>query len=132
MSGGNAGNQLTAAARLGLAAALVTKMGDDGVADQMLAELQEAGISTEYVLREDNHPSPFSYLLVDREGVRQSLTWQCMVAYALTVSKITDLCDCPMICVSLRNVVMAILGRQDRCSIILLELALVHVQHVRA
>lgn len=72
-SGGNAGNQLTAAAKLGIAAALVTKIGDDGIGDQMLQELHEVGVSTEHVLQAQGHSSPFTYIIVDREGRSSAL-----------------------------------------------------------
>ncbi|KAK9808210.1 hypothetical protein WJX73_009115 [Symbiochloris irregularis] len=67
-SGGNAGNQITASAKLGAASMLFTKIGDDGIGEQMLAELNEAGVNTEFVLREPGHPSPFTYIIIDRQG----------------------------------------------------------------
>ena len=66
--GGNAGNALTAAARLGLTPALITKIGSDSVGDQILAELEQDGVDTRHVLRAQDAPSPFSYIIVDRQG----------------------------------------------------------------
>ncbi|KXZ55104.1 hypothetical protein GPECTOR_3g258 [Gonium pectorale] len=66
--GGNAANALTAAARLGLSASLVTKIGGDGLGDGMLSELRADGIDTSAVLRAAGHPSPFTYIIVDRTG----------------------------------------------------------------
>ncbi len=67
--GGNAGNALTAAARLGVCRpALLTKIGSDSVGDQILAELDGDGVEISHVLRAPNAPSPFTYIIVDREG----------------------------------------------------------------
>ncbi|KAK9822274.1 hypothetical protein WJX74_002061 [Apatococcus lobatus] len=67
--GGNAGNALTSAARLGLSRpALITKIGSDSVGDQILAELEGDGVDVSHVLRAPNAPSPFTYIIVDREG----------------------------------------------------------------
>ena len=66
--GGNCANALTAAARLGLDPWLVSKIGDDGLGDQMLGELKNDGVHTGFVLREPNSPSPFTYIIVDRAG----------------------------------------------------------------
>ncbi|PRW59942.1 pfkB family carbohydrate kinase [Chlorella sorokiniana] len=66
--GGNCGNALTAAARLGLAPAIVTKIGGDGVGDGILAEFKGDGVDTQYVLRAAGAPSPFTYIIVDRQG----------------------------------------------------------------
>lgn len=66
--GGNCGNALTAAARLGLRPAIVTKIGDDGVGDGILAEFARDGVDTRCVLRAPGAPSPFTYIIVDRQG----------------------------------------------------------------
>ncbi|KAK9822288.1 hypothetical protein WJX74_003194 [Apatococcus lobatus] len=66
--GGNAANALTSAARLGLVnPALITKIGNDSVGDQILAELKDDGVDVAHVLRDPVAPSPFSYIIVDRE-----------------------------------------------------------------
>eukprot|EP00798_Chlamydomonas_sp_ICE-L_P024090 gene24090-9664_t len=52
--GGNCANALTAVARLGLSPYLITKIGDDGLGDG--------------ILRATGHPSPFTYIIVDRTG----------------------------------------------------------------
>ncbi|WIA17202.1 hypothetical protein OEZ86_014349 [Tetradesmus obliquus] len=66
--GGNCANALTAAARLGLKPTIVTKIGGDGLGDGILSELHADGIDTSLVLRATGHPSPFTYIIVDREG----------------------------------------------------------------
>lgn len=66
--GGNCANALTAAARLGLKPVLITKIGDDAVGDDIINELESDGVDTRYVVRAEGHPSPFTYIIVDREG----------------------------------------------------------------
>lgn len=66
--GGNAGNALTAAARLGLAPLLISKIGDDGIGDNILSEFQRDGVGTDYIVRARGQPSPFTYIIVDRAG----------------------------------------------------------------
>ncbi|KAK9845779.1 hypothetical protein WJX81_002155 [Elliptochloris bilobata] len=66
--GGNCANALTAAARLGLAPALVSKIGGDAIGDEILAELQGDGVDTSHVMRAADSPSPFTYIIVDRQG----------------------------------------------------------------
>ncbi len=68
--GGNCANALTAAARLGLKPYLIAKIGDDGIGDSMVSELQADGVNTDYMIRAEGQPSPFTYIIVDREGIR--------------------------------------------------------------
>ena len=67
--GGNCANALTAAARLGLAPMLVTKLGGDAVGDGIVEELAADGVDTGLALRQPGAPSPFTYIIVDAEGV---------------------------------------------------------------
>ena len=67
--GGNAANALTSAARLGLSSpVLITKLGKDGVGEQILGELEGDGVDIGHILQTPDAPSPFSYIIVDREG----------------------------------------------------------------
>lgn len=68
--GGNAGNALTAAARLGLQPAIVSKIGNDSLADTIIHEFKSEGIDTSFLLRPKRKgtPSPFTYIIVDRQG----------------------------------------------------------------
>ncbi|GBF88472.1 hypothetical protein Rsub_01185 [Raphidocelis subcapitata] len=66
--GGNCANALTAAARLGLSPAIVTKIGGDGLGDGIISELVRDGVDPSLVLRAEGHPSPFTYIIVDRAG----------------------------------------------------------------
>ncbi|CAG9466024.1 unnamed protein product [Pedinophyceae sp. YPF-701] len=66
--GGNCGNALTAAARLGLAPYVLSQVGGDSLGDGIAAELESEGVNTAGLLREPGFPSPFTYIIVDREG----------------------------------------------------------------
>eukprot|EP00878_Enallax_costatus_P034999 GHUV01038957.1.p1 GENE.GHUV01038957.1~~GHUV01038957.1.p1 ORF type:complete len:333 (+),score=19.32 GHUV01038957.1:577-1575(+) len=66
--GGNCANALTAAARLGLSPTIVTKIGGDGLGDGIISELNADGVDTSLIIRAADHPSPFTYIIVDREG----------------------------------------------------------------
>ena len=76
--GGNCANALTAAARLGLAPALVSKLGGDAVGDGIVEELNADGVATDLVLRQPGAPSPFTYIIVDAEGDGISMTGKCL------------------------------------------------------
>ncbi|KAI8108900.1 hypothetical protein M9435_005317 [Picochlorum sp. BPE23] len=65
--GGNCGNALTAAARLGMLPTIVSKIGADSVGDAILAEFEADGVNTDYMLRSKSGKSPFTYIIVDRE-----------------------------------------------------------------
>lgn len=66
--GGNVGNALTAAARLGLTPRIVTKVADDSLGNQILSELREEGIDTSHVVVAEGGVSPFTYIIVDAES----------------------------------------------------------------
>lgn len=66
--GGNCGNALTAAARLGLPVAIVSKIGGDALGDGIVAEFARDCVDTRHLLRASGAPSPFTYIIVDREG----------------------------------------------------------------
>lgn len=69
LGGGNAGNALVAAARLGLRARILSKIGDDQLATDILRELDDEGIDTRVMVQGTNESSAFTYILVDRAGV---------------------------------------------------------------
>jgi hypothetical protein len=48
--------------------ASLPQIGGDGLGDGILTELQGDGITTSHVLRAPGHPSPFTYIIVDRSG----------------------------------------------------------------
>eukprot|EP00903_Cladosiphon_okamuranus_P019217 g17671.t1 len=68
MGGGNCGNTLSAASRLGLDACLATKVGSDANGRLILQGLQEEGVDVSRVVVSDATPSAFTYVIVDKEG----------------------------------------------------------------
>ncbi|KAJ8432566.1 hypothetical protein Cgig2_009330 [Carnegiea gigantea] len=65
--GGNAGNALTCAARLGLNPRLISKIADDVHGKGMLKELEADGVDTSFLIVSPEGNSPFSYVIVDNE-----------------------------------------------------------------
>lgn len=65
--GGNAGNAITCAARLGLNPRLISKVADDVHGRGMLKELQADGVDTSYLVVSPEGNSPFTYVIVDNE-----------------------------------------------------------------
>ncbi|KZV32952.1 ribokinase-like [Dorcoceras hygrometricum] len=63
--GGNAGNALTCAARLGLKPRLISKVADDSQGKGILEELEADGIDSSFVVVSDGGNSPFTYIIVD-------------------------------------------------------------------
>lgn len=66
--GGNVGNALTAAARLGLQPRIISKVADDSLGAQILAELEGDGVDTRHMVVAQGGVSPFTYIIVDRSG----------------------------------------------------------------
>jgi len=64
----NCGNALTAVARLGLRASILTKLSDDGAGQAILDEFAADGVDTSAVVIEPDKSSPFTYIIVDRAG----------------------------------------------------------------
>ncbi|XP_077227366.1 pfkB-like carbohydrate kinase family protein isoform X4 [Tasmannia lanceolata] len=63
--GGNAGNALTCAARLGLTSRLISKVADDALGRSLLAELEADGVDTSHIVVSKEGNSPFTYIIVD-------------------------------------------------------------------
>lgn len=68
--GGLAGNAATACARLGAAATLVARLGDDPFAAMMIEELERDGVDCALVRRCPGYRSPVSAVIIDRHGER--------------------------------------------------------------
>eukprot|EP00752_Nemacystus_decipiens_P008271 g7395.t2 len=68
MGGGNCGNTLSAASRLGLDACLATKVGSDANGRLILQGLEDEGVDVSRVVVSDATPSAFTYVIVDKEG----------------------------------------------------------------
>ncbi|KAK9756811.1 hypothetical protein RND81_01G122400 [Saponaria officinalis] len=65
--GGNAGNALTCAARLGLNPRLISKVADDAQGRGILRELEADGVDTSFFIVSPEGNSPFTYVIVDDE-----------------------------------------------------------------
>ncbi|XP_042516485.1 ketohexokinase-like isoform X2 [Macadamia integrifolia] len=65
--GGNAGNALTCAARLGLNSRLISKVADDSQGRAILEELEADGVDTSYFVVSKEGNSPFTYVIVDSQ-----------------------------------------------------------------
>ncbi|CAN1169744.1 Khk [Linum perenne] len=65
--GGNAGNALTCAARLGLNPRLISKVSDDSQGRGVLAELESDGVDTSFFVVAKEGNSPFTYVIVDNQ-----------------------------------------------------------------
>lgn len=63
--GGNAGNALTCAARLGLTPRLISKVANDGQGKSILEELESEGVDTSFFIVSEEGNSPFTYIIVD-------------------------------------------------------------------
>ena len=76
--GGNAANAAVAVARLGGRARLAARLGDDAVADMIVAGLEAEGVETRLVRRFPGRKSSFSSVLIDRAGERQIVNYRDM------------------------------------------------------
>uniref|UniRef100_K3YCA1 Carbohydrate kinase PfkB domain-containing protein n=2 Tax=Setaria italica TaxID=4555 RepID=K3YCA1_SETIT len=65
--GGNTGNALTAAARLGLRPRIISKVANDAQGRNVLKELQDDGIDTSFMLVAEDGNTPFTYIIVDNQ-----------------------------------------------------------------
>jgi len=63
--GGKGANQAVAASRLGGNVTFVARTGNDMFGDRSMANYREAGINTEYIFRDENHPSGVALISVD-------------------------------------------------------------------
>ena len=74
--GGNAANAAVAVARLGGDVHLAARLGDDEVADLIVAGLARENVGTAMVHRFPGHRSSFSSIFVDGEGERQIVNFR--------------------------------------------------------
>ncbi|KAH7669709.1 Ribokinase/fructokinase protein [Dioscorea alata] len=65
--GGNVGNALTAAARLGLTPRVISKVANDAQGKRVLAELEADGVDTSHMVVSEEGNSSFTYLIVDSQ-----------------------------------------------------------------
>ncbi|CAH2077655.1 unnamed protein product [Thlaspi arvense] len=65
--GGNAGNALTCAARLGLTSRLISKVANDSQGKGILEELESDGVDTSFLVVSKEGNTPFTYIIVDKQ-----------------------------------------------------------------
>lgn len=66
--GGNTGNAMTCAARLGLKPRIISKVSNDPPGKALLEELQTEGVDTSFFVVSKEGTSPFSYVIVDSQA----------------------------------------------------------------
>jgi ribokinase len=66
--GGKGANQAVAAARLGGKVTFITKRGNDLFGNQSVGLLMREGIDTQYIIKDEVHPSGVALITVDSEG----------------------------------------------------------------
>ena len=76
--GGNAANAAVAVSRLGGRARLAARLGDDAVADMIVAGLEAESVDTRLVRRFSGRKSSFSSVLIDTAGERQIVSYRDM------------------------------------------------------
>ncbi|KAJ6798571.1 Uncharacterized protein M6B38_209900 [Iris pallida] len=65
--GGNVGNALTGAARLGLQPRVISKVANDAQGRNVLEEFEKDGVDTSYMVVSEGGNSPFTYVIVDNQ-----------------------------------------------------------------
>ncbi|XP_031738611.1 ribokinase isoform X2 [Cucumis sativus] len=65
--GGNVGNALTSAARLGLTPRIISKVADDSQGRSIIEELEADGVDTSFLVVSEGGISPFTYIIVDNK-----------------------------------------------------------------
>lgn len=72
--GGKGANQAVAAARLGGMVTLITKRGNDLFGNQSVGLLMRESVDTQYVVKDNEHPSGVALIIVDSRGRSSSVT----------------------------------------------------------
>lgn len=72
--GGDAVNEAIAAAKIGLKTGIMCNLGRDYAGNIISSELGSNGVSTKYVIRSDEHPTPVTTIFVQEDGNRRSIT----------------------------------------------------------
>ena len=73
-AGGEAVNGSIAAAKLGLKAAILCSLGNDGAGDIIAEDLERSGVDTGRIVRSDERPTPVTTIFVAEDGERKSIT----------------------------------------------------------
>lgn len=72
--GGDAVNEVTAAAKLGLRTAILCSLGTDPTGDIIAGFLRDTGVDTSLIIRSAEHPTPITTIFVSSDGNRKSIT----------------------------------------------------------
>lgn len=72
--GGDAVNEAIALTKLGMKTALLCSIGSDYAGNIIAAELERQGVSTELLIRSDEHLTPVTTIFVTEDGNRRSIT----------------------------------------------------------
>ncbi|KAK9733824.1 hypothetical protein RND81_04G095100 [Saponaria officinalis] len=95
--GGNVGNALTCAARLGLRSRIIAKVAEDSEGRAMLEELEADGVDTSFTVVSKEGRSMFSYVIVDSKMKTRTAIYQpgCppMTPDDFTVEKLSSALD---------------------------------------
>ena len=75
-AGGDAVNESVASAKLGLKTGLLTSLGRDAAGDLITDFLSANGVSTDLIIRSDEHQTPVTTIFVLEDGNRRSITNQ--------------------------------------------------------
>ena len=73
--GGKGANQAVAAARLGAKVDLVARVGNDAQGEKLRRGLEDEGVSTKFVTRDDRSPSGLAVVLVEANGQNRIIVY---------------------------------------------------------
>ena len=74
-SGGKGANQAIAAARLGARVTILGKVGMDFQTDELMRNLNDAGVNTEHLIRDTGTSSGMAVVIVDDDGKNMIVVW---------------------------------------------------------
>lgn len=74
--GGNAANAAVAISRLDGSAHLASRLGNDQIADMIIADLENEGVGTRLIKRHEDNRSSFSSIYIDEAGERQIMNYR--------------------------------------------------------
>ncbi|MGI9365675.1 MAG: PfkB family carbohydrate kinase [Rhizobiaceae bacterium] len=74
--GGNAANAAVAISRLDGSAYLASRLGNDQIADMIIADLEKEGVGTGLIRRHGDNRSSFSSIYIDEAGERQIMNYR--------------------------------------------------------
>ena len=83
--GGNAANNAVGTTRLGLKAAIVLTIGDDGVGKQITEKLESEGVDTTFVIKQSSVASSYS-TIINYSGERTIFTYKAPRSYEFPIN----------------------------------------------